>query len=67
MLAHDANFRLKGRQRKSEVVDISLTNGLAYFVEEKAYKAYLSKTDDGQDEVSQSSISSLCIPHWSLD
>lgn len=51
MLAHDANFRLKGRLRKTEVLDISLTNGLAYFVEDKAYKEYLASAGDGGGEV----------------
>lgn len=57
MLAHDANFRLKGRLRKTEVADVSLTNGLAYFVEEKAYKAYLASAGDGGGEVCLSSLS----------
>lgn len=52
MLAQDANFRLKGRQRKTEVVDISLTNGTAYFVEDGAYKAYLASSGDGAEQVS---------------
>lgn len=51
MLAHDANFRLKGRFRKSDVVDVSLTNGRAYFVEEAAYKSYLEGSGDGDGEV----------------
>lgn len=53
MLAHDANFRLKGRLRKTEVSDVSLTNGLAYFVEERAYKEYLASAGDGGGEVGQ--------------
>lgn len=51
MLAHDANFRLKGRFRKSEVLDVSLTNGRAYFVEDAAYKSYLAGSGDGDGEV----------------
>lgn len=51
MLAQDANFRLKGRQRKTDVVDISLTNGTAYFVEDGAYKAHLAASSGDTDQV----------------
>ncbi|EIM90992.1 uncharacterized protein STEHIDRAFT_44851, partial [Stereum hirsutum FP-91666 SS1] len=57
LLAQDANFRLKGRLRRTSVADISLTNGLAYFVEEKAYKAYLDTRKDKEDD-----LLSNCVP-----
>lgn len=46
ILALDANFRMKRRMVSNDLVDPGLTTGLAYFVEEKAYRAHLSKYGD---------------------
>lgn len=37
----DANFRLKRRNVSADAMDPSLNGGLAYFVEENAFKTYL--------------------------
>lgn len=42
----DANFRVKRKLVSSDVVDPGLNNGIAYFVEEKAYKSFLSQFDN---------------------
>jgi hypothetical protein len=42
-LALDANFRLKNRFRSSDAKDPGLHTGLAYFVENKAYKTHILK------------------------
>lgn len=47
----DANFRLKCRSRQSQRVDVSLSPGWAYFVENKAYLEYVRKFAN-QEEVS---------------
>ncbi|KAF8131200.1 hypothetical protein EV363DRAFT_1165737 [Boletus edulis] len=41
-VAIDANFRLKRKKVSKDSVDPSLSKGWAYFVEESAYKTYLS-------------------------
>lgn len=41
-VAIDANFRLKRKKVSKDSVDPSLSKGWAYFVEETAYKDYLS-------------------------
>lgn len=51
LLAQDANFRLKVRLRRTSVANISLTNGLVYFVEDKAYKAFLETRKDKDDDL----------------
>lgn len=41
----DANFRVKRKQVSSDTRDPDLNSGMAYFVEEKAYKTFLSQFD----------------------
>ena len=41
----DANFRVKRKQVSSDVRDPDLNSGMSYFVEEKAYKMFLSQFD----------------------
>ncbi|GBE78369.1 hypothetical protein SCP_0112540 [Sparassis crispa] len=41
----DANFHLKRKKVSSDSIDPGLNHGYAYFVEEKAYKEYLSTYD----------------------
>lgn len=48
----DANFRLKRRAISSEEKDPSLSEGWAFFVEETAYKAHLTKHWNQPQEVS---------------
>jgi hypothetical protein len=42
-VAIDTNFRLKWKAVSSDQVDPGLNTGWAYFVEEHAYKSYLSE------------------------
>ncbi|KAF7796504.1 hypothetical protein EIP86_007682 [Pleurotus ostreatoroseus] len=50
-IAIDANFRLKRRAISNEVRDPALGSGLAYFVEDHAYREHLAKYVD-QEEIS---------------
>jgi hypothetical protein len=50
-LAIDANFRLKRKLVSSDNVDPSLNAGSCYFVEETAYKQYLSERGCEPQEV----------------
>lgn len=50
-LAIDANFRLKRKLVSSDNVDPSLNAGSCYFVEENAYKQYLSERGCEPQEV----------------
>lgn len=51
-LAIDANFRLKRRAVSKDTVDPSLSKGWSYFVEELAYKLYLSEHTNTRQEAS---------------
>lgn len=42
----DANFRAKRKQVSSDTKDPGLNAGIAYFVEENAYKSFLSQFDN---------------------
>ncbi|KAG1856534.1 hypothetical protein C8R48DRAFT_608216, partial [Suillus tomentosus] len=56
-IAIDANFRLKRKAVSSDKMDPGFNAGWAYFVEEKAYKAYLSeRANERQDR-------STCVSH----
>ncbi|KAG1839003.1 hypothetical protein C8R48DRAFT_751508 [Suillus tomentosus] len=56
-IAIDANFRLKRKVVSSDQVDPGLNAGWAYFVEEHAYKSYLSeRTNERQER-------STCVSH----
>jgi hypothetical protein len=48
----DANFRLKQKCVSSDAIDAGINKGWSYFVEEKAYKAYLEDHKDQNQEVS---------------
>lgn len=50
-LAIDANFRLKRKAISSDDRDPSLNSGWAYFVEEHAYKKFLSERSTERQEV----------------
>jgi hypothetical protein len=50
-VAIDANFRLKRKAVSSDQVDPGLNAGWAYFVEERAYKSYLSERTNERQEV----------------
>jgi hypothetical protein len=50
-VAIDANFRLKRKAVSSDRVDPGLNTGWAYFVEERAYKSYLSERANERQEV----------------
>lgn len=50
-LAIDANFRLQRKVVSSDKVDPGLSNGWAFFVEEKKYKEHLAKHWDQKQEV----------------
>lgn len=54
-VAIDANFRLKRKAVSSNVLDPSLNDGWAYFVEEKPYKDYLAQHAKEPQEVGTSS------------
>ncbi|KAG1857820.1 hypothetical protein F4604DRAFT_1882980 [Suillus subluteus] len=56
-LAIDANFRLKRKLVSSDNVDPSLNTGSCYFVEENAYKQYLSERGCEPQEKSS------CVSH----
>ncbi|KAG1839354.1 hypothetical protein F4604DRAFT_1885304 [Suillus subluteus] len=53
----DANFRLKRKTVSSDQVDPGLNAGWAYFVEEHAYKSYLSERANERQE------RSTCVSH----
>jgi hypothetical protein len=53
-LAIDANFRLARRNVSSDTVDPGLNHGYAFFVEEKAYKGFISSQARAVQEVSTS-------------
>ncbi|KAG2743102.1 hypothetical protein P692DRAFT_201841926 [Suillus brevipes Sb2] len=56
-LAIDANFRLKRKVVSNDSVDLSLSSGWAYFVDDEAYKGFLdSKSDNAQEK-------STCLSH----
>ncbi|KAG1883671.1 hypothetical protein F4604DRAFT_1878922 [Suillus subluteus] len=46
----DANFRLKRKFVSSDIADAGINKGWSYFVEEKAYKAYLEDHKDRNQE-----------------
>lgn len=50
-LAIDANFQLKRKAVSSNDRDPSLNSGWAYFVEEDAYKKFLSERSTERQEV----------------
>ncbi|KAG2087845.1 hypothetical protein BD769DRAFT_1396431 [Suillus cothurnatus] len=52
-IAIDANFWLKRCNVSSDVVDPSLSEGWAYFIEERKYKAFLSQHLRDEQELSQ--------------
>ncbi|KAG2140526.1 uncharacterized protein EDB93DRAFT_1241867 [Suillus bovinus] len=56
-VAIDANFHLKRKAVSSDRVDPGLNTGWAYFVEEHAYKSYLSERTNEQQE------RSTCVSH----
>ncbi|KAG1784916.1 uncharacterized protein HD556DRAFT_1435299 [Suillus plorans] len=56
-VAIDANFRLKRKAVSSDRVDPGLNTGWAYFVEERAYKSYLSERANERQE------RSTCVSH----
>ncbi|KAH9906094.1 uncharacterized protein B0H18DRAFT_1132035 [Fomitopsis serialis] len=53
----DANFRLKRKDVSTDAVDPGLNRGYAYFVEEKAYKAFLD-VHDKHEKIEKSSCNS---------
>lgn len=45
-LGIDANFRIKRKLVSSDTVDPGLNTGIAYFVQESAYKSFLAEFDN---------------------
>ena len=60
-VAIDANFRLKRKAVSSDVIDPGLSRGWAYFVEETAYKSYLSKLINEPQPVCRTGGAPCCI------
>ncbi|KAF8120414.1 hypothetical protein EV363DRAFT_1190282 [Boletus edulis] len=60
-VAIDANFRLKRKKVSKDSVDPSLSKGWAYFVEETAYKDYLSNRSNIPQE------KSTCSSHLAVN
>jgi hypothetical protein len=52
-LTIDANFRLARRNVSSDIVDPGLNHGYAFFVEEQAYKGFLSSQERSIQEVNR--------------
>jgi hypothetical protein len=50
--ALDGNYRLHQKKKNSDPNDVPLNRGNAYFVDEIAFKEYLSKYDDSLTHVS---------------
>ncbi|KAH7918799.1 hypothetical protein BV22DRAFT_1199825 [Leucogyrophana mollusca] len=60
-IAIDANFRLKRKLVSSDSADPGLSAGLAFFVPEKVYKAYLKAHDNYAQE------KSTCVSHSAVN
>ncbi len=55
----DANFRLKRKKASNDTNDPGLGHGIAYIVEEKAYKAHIANYTQEKEPVSQEQFSEL--------